>query len=139
MSKKKIVKSELLQIRVTASRKGSFQASAKRQGTTMTKLMSESMDTMKIKNIKDNVVTIMDNMKHIEGIDSPSYDLKDGNDGANTDVQIIENLVNMLLEQTEKLNPNNSGIKGAIRKANGDYKPQTLSGIDLIKHNLKNK
>lgn len=138
MSKKE-KKDELLSLRLSKSRKDSLKASALRQNITLSKLIFSNLDTMKIKAIKEAVVDVIDNMKFIEGVDVPNFKLKDGSDDGNTDLQIIENLVLMLLDMTNKLNPQNQGVKGAIRKANGDFKPQQLDSHTKILRKLKKK
>lgn len=138
MSKKE-KKDELLSLRLSKSKKDSLKASALRQNITLSKLVFGSLDTMKIKAIKESVVDVIDNMKFIEGVDVPNFKLKDGSDDGNTDLQIIENLVLMLLDMTNKLNPQNQGLSGAIRKANGGYKPQQLDSHTKILNNIKRK
>lgn len=138
MSKKE-EKSEVLNLRLSKSKKDSLRASAKRQNTTLSKLVFGSLDTMKLKGIKDTIVKVVDNMKFIDGINAPEFDLKDGNDNGVTDVKIIENLAVMLLDMTDGLNPQNQGVSGAIRKAKGEYKPQQLDSHTKILKNIKNK
>ena len=113
---KKEVKKENINLRLSKSRKDSLKASAFRQGTTLSELIFSSLDTMRIKGIKDNIVLILDNMRHIEGINAPQYDLKGGDDGGNKDLDLIHNWVLLMLDMTNELNPINQGVKGAIRK-----------------------
>jgi len=134
---KKEVKKENINLRLSKSRKDSLQASAFRQGTTLSELIFSSLDTMRIKGIKDNIVLILDNMRHIEGLDTPNYDLKGGDDGGNKDLDLIHNWVLLMLDMTNGLNPINQGVKGAIRKANGDFVPQKLDGHSQIMKNIK--
>jgi len=134
---KKEVKKENINLRLSKSRKDSLKASAFRQGTTLSELIFSSLDTMRIKGIKDNIVLILDNMRHIEGINAPKYDLKGGDDGGNKDLDLIHNWVLLMLDMTNELNPINQGVKGAIRKANGDFVPQKLDGHSQIMKNIK--
>jgi len=113
-------KSEMLNLRLSKKRKDGLRASAKRQGTTLSKLVFSNLDTMKVKGIKEGVLTVLDNLKDVDGIKLPKYDLKDGSDGGVTDVEVVSNLVDLMVEATNGLNKSNRGVKGvikAIRKA----------------------
>ena len=105
-------KSEMLNLRLSKKRKDGLRASAKRQGTTLSKLVFSNLDTMKVKGIKEGVLTVLDNLKDVDGIKLPKYDLKDGSDGGVTDVEVVSNLVDLMVEATNGLNKSNKGVKG---------------------------
>ena len=132
-------KKEMLNLRLSKKRKDSLRASATRQGISLSKLVFNNLDTMRIKGIKEDCITVLDNFKHIDGIVAPDYNLKDGQDGSSPDLDVISNLLSLMVDMTNELNPINHGIKGAIRKANGDYKPQQLDSHTNILRKLKNK
>ena len=69
----------------------------------------------------------------------PDFELKDGKDGSSRDLDVLGNLVQFLLEMTQNFDPRNQGVKGAIRKANGDFKPQQLSSEESIMRKIKRK
>ena len=138
MSKeKKEVKKETLQLRLSKKTKDSLKASAFRQNTTLSELIFSNLDTMKVKGIKEGMLTILENLKNIDGIDLPKADLKMGSDGNKTDIQVMANLVELMVGATDELNPQNKGLKGAIRKANGDFKPQQLDSHTSILRSIK--
>ena len=135
---KKEVKKENLNLRLSKSRKDSLKASAARQNTTLSDLIFSSLDTMKIKGIKEQMVTVLDNFRHLEGFNIPNYDLKGGDDGGKKDIDVIGNLVNMMVTVTDEMNPKNQGVSGALRKAKGEFKPQQLDSHTNILRKIKN-
>ena len=138
MSKEKMDnKDEVLTLRLSKAKKDGLKASAIRQNSTLSKLVFNSLDVGKVESIKNDLVKALDTMRFIPGIEMPDFELKDGKDGSSRDLDVLGNLVQFLLEMTQSFDPRNQGVKGAIRKANGDFKPQQLSSEQSIMKKIK--